>query len=256
MKTPETETAPVADPLAEPRFARVLDALHNLPEAQPAPGFADRVCQAAARSNLASRWPTFLRLAAAAAVLALLVQGAFWAVARFAPSSSTPSVAVVPSVPSIPVVPSPLDTLLASQRPDGAWGPAPDATRYDPAVTALALLALCHHDGNPLASPHASAFSAGVERLLAAQRPDGAFAAASDRAPSSNYLAVKALEAAAFLPGADPAWTRALALARPHLPPPAAVAALNRSLAFDSPDAPWTRAGGPALQSALLILRS
>lgn len=233
------------DPVADPRFAPVLALLRAAPAPTPSTGFADRVCAAATRRRPPRpAWlPALLR---AAAALVLLLGAALWLRRASAPAP-------------VAANPAPLDILLAAQRPDGAWSADPARTRprYDPGVTALALLALVHHDGNPLATPNANAFSAGVASLLRTQRPDGRFAPPSHSASASDYLAIKALQAARALPGAPAAWTDAFLRARPHLPRPSEVAPLNRFLARPAPPTdPWLVAAGPAAQAALSLLHN
>lgn len=244
MKTPD----PIpADPLASPRFAALAERLRAPAAPAPSPDFADRVLAAArATSPAPSFRPAVLRIAQLAAILTLFAAVFAWR--GLAPRDPADAASIAP--------PAPLDILLAAQRPDGAWAAGAARPRYDAAVTALALLALVHHDGNPLATPNAAAFSAGVASLLRAQRPEGNFAPPSHAASSSDYLAIKALQAAQSLPGADPSWREAYRRARPHLPKPAEVAALNRRLAHPADAAdPWLLAGGPATRAAVALFR-
>lgn len=63
--------------------------------------------------------------------------------------------------------------LAAQQEPDGTWRPARTGGNdaYRPAVTALAILALCRQDPEY----HAAAIQRGVDALIALQTKDGAF---------------------------------------------------------------------------------
>jgi len=242
VKTPD----PIpADPLADPRFAAVVERLRTPAAPPPPPGFAERVAVAARAASDAPSAPSRLwrRLAPIAAAVAVLAAVFAWRAPLAGPSARA-------------VPPAPLDILLAAQRPDGAWTAGAARPRYDAAVTALALLALVHHDGNPLASPNADAFSAGVASLLRAQRPEGNFSPPSHAASNTDYLAIKALQAAQALPGADPAWSDAYRRARPHLPKPSQVAALNRRLAHPAAESDrWLLAGGPAATAAVSLFR-
>ncbi|HPC57789.1 MAG TPA: hypothetical protein PK689_02190 [Kiritimatiellia bacterium] len=234
---------PPLDPLHDPAFAALRDRLQAQAVPDPSPDFTQRV-MAALPPTRPSRtaWSTIaLRVAAA---LALLTSIFVFNSARKHNVASAP--------------PDPLEILMAAQRADGGWSADPAATRprYDTGVTALALLALVHAAPDPLAGPMAPSIRAGLDHLIRQQAPDGRFRPDHSSPPFTQYLATKAIESAALLPGADPAWKTAAGRAQTHLPPATQMAMLNRHLA--NPDAfppRWVEAGGPATRAAIQMLK-
>lgn len=230
------------DPIQDPQFAEILSALRNQPVSEPSADFSSRVMrrlgQKTARrtSGLAFGWR------AAAAVAILLAAIGLWI-------PSTPRIAQPP--------PTPVEILMAAQRSDGGW--SADAqnprSRYDIGVTSLALLALIHADPAALESPSATALRSGMAHLLRQQRADGRFGGDYPGAAFADYLAGRALQAAARLPNADPAWAAAAGRADPHLPSEIQMAKLNHSLAHpDAFPARWAEVGGLATQTAIRML--
>ncbi len=122
-------------------------------------------------------------------------------------------------------------------------------------VTALALLALMPNELAPLGGPQAKAIRSGISYLIAQQGQDGKFGADFSGADFTRYLAGMALQAAARLPNADPAWQAAAERARAHLPDSVQMAKLNAHLAQPAafPER-WADAGGPVAQTALALL--
>ncbi|NLB66450.1 MAG: hypothetical protein GX803_08275 [Lentisphaerae bacterium] len=154
--------------------------------------------------------------------------------------------------------PTPLDVLMAAQRGDGGWAVSGEQPRpqYDVAVTALAVLALIQSGPAPLDEPLAPALRAGVDFLIRTQNRDGQFGPAFSGLKFTQYLAAKALGAAADLPDADPAWQTAALRARERMPAEHQMVALNRQLAQpQSFPGNWADAGGPAVQAALELLK-
>jgi len=146
---------------------------------------------------------------------------------------------------------------MAAQRADGGW--SADAqnsrTRYDIGVSALALLALIHADPVALEGPQAAAIRSGMAHLLRQQRPDGHFGEDFSGAAFTKYLAGMALQAAAKLPNADPAWRTAAIQTEPHLPSNTQMAMLNNHLAHPMAFPPrWADAGGPVATAAIHLL--
>ena len=229
------------DPLRDPRFADVVARLRAQAAPEPAADFTDRTL-ARARQPAARRWSYAGLVAKAAAVLALLGSVGAWWLRAPAPLAKAPS---------------PVEILMAAQRADGGWS-ADDRqlrARYDVSVTALALLALMPSEVAPLGGPQAKAVRSGISYLIAQQGQDGKFGADFSGADFTRYLAGMALQTAARLPGADPAWQAAAERARPHLPDSFQMAQLNAHLAHpDTFPARWADAGGPVAQTALALL--
>jgi hypothetical protein len=187
----------------------------------------------------------------AAPAIALLVSALY---PYFPPGAARPAAGNFAAPPPAlraarsPAMPqTPLQVLLAAQRPDGAFSSERDST----GVTALAVLALLYNGLDDDASM--SAAVAGLDHLVAAQRSDGSFGGDGPLAAYNGYLATKALQAAARLPGANPGWATAAARAMPHFPEPSQVAALNRHLAHPELSVPTWHAD--ALPAALALLR-
>jgi hypothetical protein len=229
------------DPLQDPRFADVVARLRAQAAPEPSSDFTERTL-ARARQPVARHlgWAdVFWR---AAAVLVVLGGASLWWVR--APAT-------------VAQAPSPVEILMAAQRADGGWS-ADDQqlrARYDVSVTALALLALMPADLAPLGGPQAKAIRSGISYLIGQQGNDGKFGADFSGADFTRYLAGMALQAAARLPDADPAWQAAAERARPHLPNSVQMAKLNAHLAQpDSFPARWADAGGPVAQTALALL--
>ena len=232
------------DPVNDPRFADVVSRLRAQPAPESSADFTDRTMARLRRARASEGLSTFCWRAAA--VLAVLLGASFWFVRPHpAPSSMVQE-------------PSPVDVLLAAQRPDGGWSvdPGRPAHRYDVGVTSLALLALMSRDPAPLQGPGAEAIRAGINHLARRLGPDGRFADDSSSAGYNPYLAGMALQMASRLPGADPAWAAAATRARSHLPSHFQMAKLNASLAQpDSFPARWADAGGPVARTAIALLQ-
>lgn len=232
------------DPLRDPRFADVVARLRAQAAPEPSADFTERTL-ARARQPAARRgscWADVMWRAAAA--LVVLVGASFWWLRAPAP---------------VPVArtPSPVEILMAAQRADGGWSADEGQlrARYDVGVTALALLALMPAEMTPLGVAQANSIRSGISYLIGQQRIDGKFGADFSGSDFTQYLAGMALQAAARLPGADPAWGAAAERARAHVPDRYQVAKLNAHLA--RPDAfpsRWADAGGPVAQTALALL--
>ena len=228
------------DPLKDPRFAELLSTLRGQAAPEPSADFAAKT-MARLRQKPAPRTATFARTLRAAAAIALLLGAGLWML-HPAPVAKAPS---------------PVEILMAAQRSDGSW--SVDAQnlrpRYDTGVTALVLLALIHADPAALDGPHATAIRFGMAHLLSQQGVDGRFGGDFSGAGFTHYLAGMALQAAARLPNADPAWQMAATRAAPHLPPGIQMAKLNNSLAHPEVfPARWADAGGPVTVAALQLL--
>ena len=230
------------DPLKDPRFEQLVSRLRSQEAPTPSADFTartmDRLREPAARRR---KLPAIALRAAAA--LAILCSAGLWFIRTPAPVAKSPS---------------PVDILMAAQRPDGGW--SADARhprhRYDNSVTALALLALMHGDPSPLQGPEAGAIRAGMAHLLSQQQSDGSFGNDFSGAGFTQYLAGMVLQTAARLPGADPAWSAAAARAHHHLPSNLQMAKLNANLA--NPGAfpeRWVDAGGPVAHTAIEMLK-
>ena len=229
------------DPLRDPRFADVVARLRAQAAPEPSADFTDRTL-ARARQPAARRWSFAGLVAKAAAVLALLGSVGAWWLRAPAPVAKAPS---------------PVEILMAAQRADGGWS-ADDRqlrARYDVSVTALAVLALMPSEMAPLGRPQAQAIRDGISYLIAQQGQDGKFGTDFSGADFTRYLAGMALQAAARLPDAEPAWQAAAERARAHLPDSFQMAKLNAHLAQpDTFPARWADAGGPVAQTALALL--
>ena len=153
--------------------------------------------------------------------------------------------------------PAPVDILMAAQQADGGWSADTQhlRSRYDVSVTALALLALMRADPVPLEGPHAAAIRAGVTHLMRQQQADGRFGEDFSGAGFTQYLAGMAVQSAAKLADADPAWSLAAARAKPHLPTAMQMTKLNSNLANPGtfPER-WADAGGPVAHAAIQML--
>ena len=229
------------DPLQDPSFADVVARLRAQAAPEPSADFTDRTL-ARARHPVARSlgWADVLWRAAAA--LVVLGGASFWWLRAPAPVAQGSS---------------PVEILMAAQRADGGW--SADAgqlrARYDVSVTALAVLALMPSKMAPLGGPQTKAIRGGISYLIAQQGTDGKFGSDFSGADFTRYLAGMALQAAARLPDADPAWQAAAARARAHLPDSFQMAKLNAHLARpDSFPARWVDAGGPVAQTALALL--
>ena len=146
---------------------------------------------------------------------------------------------------------------MASQRSDGGWSADVQnlRPRYDPGVTALALLALLHADPAVLQGPRADAIRAGIDHLLRQQQGDGRFGEDFSGTRFTQYLVGMALQAAAQLPHADPAWRTAANQIESHLPSEMQMAKLNNGLAHPMAFPPrWANAGGPVTIAAIQLL--
>ncbi|MDD2240215.1 MAG: hypothetical protein PHO14_02315 [Kiritimatiellae bacterium] len=235
---------PPPDPLQDSRFAALRARLEALAAPEPSADFTDRV-MARVRAASTSRWScSSVALRTAAALVVLL-------------SLYVLHTARQRQVASLP--PSPVEILMASQRGDGGWSAdaAQMRPRYDTGVTALAVLALIQSDPHPLdEGPREAAIRAGLHHLLRQQTPDGRLAADFSGGAFTHYLATKAMESGAALPGADPAWHAAAHRAKPHLPSATQMATLNHHLANPAVfPARWAEAGGAATHTALHLLQ-
>ncbi len=229
------------DPLSDPRFQELISRLRGQEAAEPSPGFTARTMEHLHRRP--ARPLAFSSiLVRAAAALALLCGAGIWLVRGPGPVAKSPA---------------PIDILMAAQRSDGGWsadaqGPR---SRYDTSVTALALLALMHAEPSPLEGSQAAAFRAGMAHLLRQQRPDGRFGEDFSGSAFTQYLAGMAVQAAARLPGTDPAWRLAARRAEPHVPSGCQMAKLNGTLAHpDAFPSRWADAGGPVARTAIQML--
>ncbi len=231
------------DPLADPQFRDLVSRLQAQPVPEPAPGFTDRTL-AHLQQAAAHRWTWTGSAARAAAAVTLLCGIGGW---LFLASGPAP----------VARGPAPIDILMAAQRADGGWSADAENlhARYDTGLTALALLALMRSEDAPLEGPRAAAIRAGIAHLLRQQRADGRFGEDFSGTDFTHYLAATALEAAAHLFGADPAWQQAIARADPHRPAAIQMAKLNRRLAQPGtfPER-WADAGGPVAHAAIQML--
>ena len=228
------------DPLMDPRFGELLAALRAQPAPEPADDFSARV-MARLRWKPAAHATRFGALLRAAAAVALLLGSGLWMLRPLPAAKSA----------------SPVDILMAAQRPDGGWSADEQnlRPRYDTGVTALALLALMHVDSAEPEGPRAAAIRAGMAHLLRQQCPDGSFGGDFSGAGFTQYLAGMALQLASRLPNADPAWISGAHRAAIHLPPDLQMAKLNQGLAHaDAFPARWAAAGGPVAATAIQLL--
>ena len=229
------------DPLQDPRFADVVARLRAQEAPEPSADFTERTL-ARARQPVARQlgWADVFWRAAAA--LVVLAGASLWWVRAPAPVAQGPS---------------PVEILMAAQRADGGWSADERQlrARYDVSVTALAVLALMPTELAPPGGPQTAAVRAGISYLIGQQRESGNFSDDFSGAEFTNFLAGMALQAAARLPDADPAWQAAAERAQPHLPDPFQMAKLNAHLAQpDSFPVRWADAGGPVAQTALALL--
>lgn len=229
------------DPLQDPRFADVVARLRAQPAPEPSGDFTARTLARARQPVVRSLgWADVLWRAAAA--LVVLGGAGFWWLRAPAPIAKAPS---------------PVEILMAAQRADGGWSADEGQlrARYDVSVTALAVLALMPSEMAPLGRPQAQAIRDGISYLIAQQGQDGKFGTDFSGADFTRYLAGMALQAAARLPDAEPAWQAAAERARAHLPDSFQMAKLNAHLAQpDTFPARWADAGGPVAQTALALL--
>jgi hypothetical protein len=229
------------DPLRAPRFESLLSRLRGQEAPEPSADFSARTV-ARLRQKPPSRWASPAKVLRMAAAVALLLGAGVWLVR-----------APVPVVKSL----APIDILMATQRADGGW--SADAQnlrpRYDIGVTALALLALIHADPAALQGPQSTAIRAGVTHLISQQGADGHFGEDFSGAAFTQYLAGMALQAAAKMPNADPAWRTAAIQTEPHLPSNTQMAMLNNHLAHPMAfPSRWADAGGPVAMAAIQML--
>jgi hypothetical protein len=226
------------DPLKEPRFTEMIFRLRGQQVPESSADFSDRVIASLRKPPPKFGWGRALR---AAATITLLLGAGLW---------------MIRPVP-VAKVPSAVEILMAAQRADGGW--SADAQnlrpRYDTGVTALTLLALIRADSNALDGPQAAAIRSGMAHLVRQQGPDGQFGEDFSGAGFTQYLAGMALQAAARLPNADPAWHSAAARAISHLPSEFQMSKLNNSLAHPEVfPSRWADAGGPVTLAAIQLL--
>lgn len=232
---------PAPDPLKETRYEELLSRLRGQQAPEPSADFCDRTL-ARLRQETAARGSVLAIPVRVAAAIVLLLGVGLWML----PSAQVAS------------RPAPLDILMSAQRADGGW--SADAQnlrpRYDAGVTALVLLALMHADPAALEGPQAGAIRAGMAHLLRQQNPDGRFGGDFSGAGFTQYLAGMALQAAAKLPGADPAWRTAAAQTAPFVPSEIQMAQFNRHLARPNAfPARWADAGGAVTIAAIQMLQ-
>ena len=231
------------DPLREKRFEGLVSRLRDLSSPPPSPDLTARVMAAIQVHRAPHRFHVLPLLGAAASIL--LLASACWMTYPLVRTRQAR-------------VPSPVEILMAAQKPDGRWSAAEQdgPTRYDTAVTALAVLALIHADPDESHGNRAVAIRDGLAHLLRQQGPDGRFGPDFSGANYSHYLAEKALDSASRIADADPEWKKASERARRHGTSPLEVAQLNRHLAqpmtFPSR---WSDAGGPAAHLAFALLQ-
>lgn len=231
------------DPLREKRFADLVSQLRGMPSPPPSPELTPRVMAAIHVPCAHHRTLVFPVLSAAASFL--LLASVCW--------MACPLVRTQKANLS-----SPVDILMAAQRSDGRWSADEQdvPSRYDTAVTALAVLALIQADPAEPQGNRAIAIREGLAHLLRQQGPDGRFGPDFSGATYSQYLAEKALESASRIADADPEWRKACERARMNGYSPVEMAQLNRHLAqpmtFPSR---WSDAGGPAAQIAIALLQ-
>ncbi len=228
------------DPLKDPQYADVFSRLRGQEAPEPTADFAERVMACLSQKS-APRPSVFSIVLRAAAAIALLLGAGLWMV-RPSPIAQAPS---------------PIEILMAAQRDDGGWSADEQnlRPRYDAGVTALVLLALMQADPAALEGATGPAIRSGMDHLMSQQGPDGRFGGDFSGAGFTHYLSGMALQAAARLPNADPAWVSAARRATSHLPANIQMAKLNNGLAH--PDAfptRWADAGGPVTVAALQLL--
>ena len=228
------------DPLNDPRYQELIACLRA--QAVPEPS-ADLGPRTLARLRQPAIWRRpFLAVSMRVAAAIALLLGAGWWWCRPAPVAAGPA---------------PIDILMAAQRADGGWSADPQnqRPRYDVGVTALVLLALMETDPAPLDGPQAGAIRAGLAHLIRRQCLDGRFGDDFSGAGFTQYLAGMAMQTAARLPGADPAWQAAAVHSAPHVPPAVHLAKLNNRLAHSETfPVRWAEAGGPVAVAAIQIL--
>jgi hypothetical protein len=213
-------------------------------------------------------WGVAWRAAAAVALLlaagALLVRGLGKAPAWRAAADAASAAATAEAGSADD---SPLAYLALAQRADGSWGDtgsqaADFRPRYGTGISSLALLAVVMASPDALSGEHGPVVRRGVAHLMAAMDGEGHVGAAFTGADFNQYLAAKALAAAAALPGAPEEWGRAAALALRKVPDDPLsrerLAAMNRRLAHEeaSGAAAWESIGGPVLAAALQVIRN
>lgn len=233
------------DPLQDPRFEDLKIRLKRITGPAPDHQFPERVVsrihQLSTANHNRRRW-----LAMAATLMIFL--GATWAWLNwYSTQISLPPRNINSHL-------GPLQTLLQAQCPDGRWtaGEQISHSRYDPAITALAILALLQADPNPLQGSYASAIRSGLDYLVRQQNTDGQVGADFSGSAYTQYLAYKALEIASQLPDADPIWILAAARAKPLAPTPLQMAQLNRHLSRPEQfPSRWLDIGGAPAKSAV-----
>ncbi|MDD5708452.1 MAG: terpene cyclase/mutase family protein, partial [Kiritimatiellae bacterium] len=154
------------------------------PEAVPSAGLTARIMAALPESDAAPRsapaWAPALGLALAAALVAV---AGYMTVSMHPPASGEGVMAAGASDAA--------EWLVAQQEADGSWRPSRTGGHdaYQPAVTALALLALqCQSPDK-----HAAAIARGTQALLAMQAPDGSFGKAAGAKQYNHAIATYAL---------------------------------------------------------------
>jgi len=232
-----------ADPLNDPRFGDVMSRLRAQPRPEPTDGFSLRVQNRIHDGGKIHKKLSRSVIRIAACLLFLL----------------SASILLVPRNPSSTAVsPSPVDVLMAAQRVDGGW--SADSrnlrSRYDTGVTALVLLALIHDDSEDMTEEKRAAIRSGASHLWHQQTPDGRFGPDFSGWRFNQYLATKAMEAAAGLAGADPTWHAAVERAQWHLPCEFQMAKLNQHLSHPEEfPSRWMEAGGPVAVTAIRMLK-
>ena len=173
--------------------------------ADPTPGFTGKVMAAIAadrrRAAVARRRR---RAGIAAGIAAALVAAAVCRVALRPVSAPAGSAAASEILTDV-------DRLVALQRADGRWQSGPSHAGYDPAMTALALLAVARHE--PVR--HAASVSRAAAALEALQQKDGSFGGDDSSLLYNAAFATYALLEVARADGSGitPAIDRAIAFA-------------------------------------------
>ena len=235
---------PETDPMHDPQFADLVEALRNLPERETPPGTAGRIADNVICNY--KRRKEIRRVMLSAAASLAVVAGTWGWLGRSGQAETS-------RVPS----PTPVEILMAAQRSDGGWAAGENVgSRYDLGVTSLALLALLQADMVAGDGALARAIHTGVEHMLAMQAADGRFGGPTSGMDYTHYLAAKALEAASRRPDAPTEWAGAYRRAAEHLPAEGQMAGLNRMLANpETLPERWAFAGGPVARTALETLR-
>lgn len=258
-----------ADPLRA--HAGLVEKLRAMPPVEPSAGFTAQVMtkiQHPARQRF-QHWPRVILQSAA--MLALLAAAAL-AFLRGQPNDAARFARQMAQTSRVEAIAAPLhrETPLAylarTQRADGSWsdtgGQSADLRpRYGAGISALALLAFVNQSPDALQGANAPVIRRGVEHLMAQQSAEGRVGLDFTGAGFNQYLAAKALDAAARLRGAPVAWKQAAFLAMNQLPQDdltrERIKQFNRSLArADWDGRHWEKVGGPVMVAAITAIRT